>query len=66
MLFSRLNDSSIVVRIVAINVLTNLILHDMIKVKGHVSEMAKCIADENTQISMLAKRFFQELSKKVR
>ena len=53
------------VRIYAIKVLTNLILNDMIKVKGHVSEMAKCIADENQRISTLAKRFFQELSKKV-
>ena len=61
----RLNDQSTMVRIYAIKVLTNLILHDMIKVKGHVSEMAKCIADEDTQIAMLAKRFFQELSKKV-
>ena len=61
----RLTDKSNVVRIYAIKVLTNLIMNDMIKVKGHVSEMAKCICDENDRISMLAKQFFQELSKKV-
>uniref|UniRef100_H2ZI72 Condensin complex subunit 1 C-terminal domain-containing protein n=1 Tax=Ciona savignyi TaxID=51511 RepID=H2ZI72_CIOSA len=36
----------------------------MIKVKGHVSEMARCIVDENEKIVALAKRFFQELAKK--
>ncbi|CAK8698150.1 unnamed protein product [Clavelina lepadiformis] len=63
-IYARLTDKSNVVRIYAIKVLTNLILNDMIKVKGHVSEMAKCICDENDRISMLAKQFFQELSKK--
>jgi len=53
------------VRVYGIKVLTSLILNDMIKVKGHVSEMARCIVDENERIAALAKKFFQELSKKV-
>jgi condensin complex subunit 1 len=45
-------------------VLTHLILNDMIKVKGEISEMAVCIEDEDTRIADLAKLFFHELAKK--
>lgn len=61
----RLNDSSVMVRIFAVKVLTNLILNDMIKVKGHVSEMARCLVDENERISILVRKFFKDLAKKV-
>ncbi len=47
-------------------VLTHLILNDMVKVKGQISELATCIVDEDTQIANLAKLFFHELAKKVR
>ena len=47
-------------------VLTHLILNDMVKVKGQISEMATCIVDPEERIASLAKRFFFELSKKVR
>uniref|UniRef100_F6PWP3 Condensin complex subunit 1 n=1 Tax=Ciona intestinalis TaxID=7719 RepID=F6PWP3_CIOIN len=63
-IYARLNDKSVMVKVYATKVLTNLILNDMIKVKGHVSEMARCIVDENEKISAIAKRFFQELAKK--
>lgn len=46
-------------------VLTHLILNDMIKVKGQISEMAICIVDHDERISSLAKLFFNELAKKV-
>jgi condensin complex subunit 1 len=45
-------------------VLTHLILNGMIKVKGQLGEMAKCIEDSETRISDLAKMFFKELSTK--
>ena len=47
-------------------VLTHLILNDMVKVKGQISEMATCLEDKDSRISDLAKLFFLELSKKVR
>ena len=47
-------------------VLTHLILNDMVKVKGQISEMATCLEDKDNRISDLAKLFFLELSKKVR
>ena len=45
-------------------VLTHLILNGMVKVKGQMGEMAKCVEDEDERISNLAKLFFQELSTK--
>ena len=46
-------------------VLTHLILNDMVKVKGQISEMATCLEDKDARIADLAKLFFLELSKKV-
>jgi len=45
-------------------VLTHLILNGMIKVKGQLGEMAKCVEDPETRIADLAKLFFKELSGK--
>lgn len=45
-------------------VLTHLILNGMIKVKGQLGEMAKCLEDPDPRISDLAKLFFTELSTK--
>jgi hypothetical protein len=45
-------------------VLTHLILNGMIKVKGQLGEMAKCIEDPSPRIGDLARLFFKELSTK--
>lgn len=45
-------------------VLTHLILNGMIKVKGQLGEMAKCLEDSEPRIADLAKLFFTELSTK--
>lgn len=45
-------------------VLTHLILNAMIKVKGQLGEMAKCLEDQDLRIQDLAKLFFKELSTK--
>jgi condensin complex subunit 1 len=45
-------------------VLTHLILNGMIKVKGQLGEMAKCIEDEDQRIRDLARLFFSQLSTK--
>lgn len=63
-LYARLKDESSLVRIYAVKVLSNLILNDMVKVKGHVSEMARCTVDRDENIMMLTKKFFTELSTK--
>lgn len=63
-LYARLRDESSHVRKNTLMVLTHLILNDMVKVKGQISEMATCLEDKDSRISDLAKLFFLELSKK--
>ncbi|EDO34797.1 predicted protein, partial [Nematostella vectensis] len=63
-LYARLRDESPHVRKNTMMVLTHLILNDMVKVKGNISEMATCLEDENKRIADLAKLFFHELAKK--
>jgi hypothetical protein len=46
-------------------IMTRLILNDMVKVKGQISEMATCLEDDDPRIAELARSFFSELSKKV-
>ncbi|TPX42544.1 hypothetical protein SeMB42_g05088 [Synchytrium endobioticum] len=63
-LYKRLNDPDEAVKKNTLMVLTHLILNGMVKVKGQISEMAKCLEDENQRISDLAKLFFTELASK--
>jgi len=53
------------VRKTAVTILTHLILNDMLKVKGQISEMAICLEDKQEKISSSAKRLFSELARKV-
>ncbi|KAJ8790884.1 hypothetical protein J1605_020978 [Eschrichtius robustus] len=63
-LYARLRDPAQQVRKTAGLVMTHLILKDMVKVKGQVSEMAVLLVDPAPQIAALAKNFFSELSRK--
>ncbi|KAG2156915.1 non-SMC mitotic condensation complex subunit 1-domain-containing protein [Suillus bovinus] len=63
-LYKGLSDEDLVVKKNTLMVLTHLILNGMIKVKGQLGEMAKCLEDEELRISDLAKLFFTELSTK--
>ncbi|XP_037016012.2 condensin complex subunit 1 isoform X1 [Artibeus jamaicensis] len=63
-LYARLRDPAQQVRKTAGLVMTHLILKDMVKVKGQVSEMAVLLIDPAPQIAALAKTFFNELSHK--
>jgi hypothetical protein len=63
-MYACLRDHSPLVRANTITVLTHLILNDMIKVKGQISDMALCIMDDVEKISNMAKLFFTELSRK--
>ncbi|KAM7260107.1 hypothetical protein ACFE04_015848 [Oxalis oulophora] len=63
-MYTRLRDSSVSVRKNAVLVLSHLILNDMMKVKGHINEMAIRVEDDDERISNLVKLFFHELSKK--
>ncbi|KAI1792515.1 non-SMC mitotic condensation complex subunit 1-domain-containing protein [Ganoderma leucocontextum] len=63
-LYKGLGDSDMVVKKNTLMVLTHLILNGMVKVKGQMGEMAKCVENEDERISNLAKLFFDELSSK--
>lgn len=63
-LYNRLSDPDTLVKKNAVMVLTHLILNGMVKVKGQISEMAKCLEDTDQRIADLAKLFFTELASK--
>lgn len=63
-LYAGLTDRDLTVKKNTLMVLTHLILNGMIKVKGQLGEMAKCIEDDDKRISDLARLFFEELSTK--
>lgn len=50
----------------AVTVLTQLVLKDVLKVKGQVSEVAVLLIDSERHIASLALNFFNELATKVR
>lgn len=63
-MYRGLSDRNLVVKKNTLMVLTHLILNGMIKVKGQLGEMAKCLEDPDQRIADLAKLFFTELSTK--
>lgn len=52
------------VRRTCVQMLSNLIMREMIRVKGQVSELALCIIDEDKQIRQDTKEFFNQLAQK--
>ncbi|NWY64878.1 CND1 protein, partial [Erithacus rubecula] len=63
-LYARLRDPCPSVRQTAALVMTHLILKDMVKVKGQVSEMATLLIDPEEAIVGVAQNFFGELANK--
>jgi len=63
-LYGRLRDDSPIVKRTTLNVLTHLILNDMVKVKGQISDIALCIIDPDQRISSMSRMFFTEFSRK--
>uniref|UniRef100_A0A8C4S641 Condensin complex subunit 1 n=1 Tax=Erpetoichthys calabaricus TaxID=27687 RepID=A0A8C4S641_ERPCA len=63
-LYARLRDESSSVRKTAVIVMTHLILKDLVKVKGQISEMAVLLNDGDPEITSLAYNFFNELASK--
>lgn len=59
-----MEDSSVEVRQCAVKMLSYLILQEMVRVRGQVSGLAKCCVDADSNIRMMAKLFFKQLSQK--
>ena len=63
-LYAPLGDTDLGVRRTALQVLSHLILNDMVKVKGKISDICVCLEDDDSRIKGLASLFFDELSKR--
>lgn len=60
----RLKDDNLTVRSTCVRMLSNLILGEMIRVKGQVAQLALCMVDENDLIRADTKQLFKDLSQK--
>ncbi|KAJ2798464.1 condensin complex non-SMC subunit Cnd1, partial [Coemansia guatemalensis] len=63
-LYGPLHDSDTRVKKTTLMVLTHLILNGMVKVKGQLGEIAKCLEDKDQRVADMARLFFSELSTK--
>ncbi|KAK8183630.1 condensin [Phyllosticta capitalensis] len=63
-LYRRLDDHDVSVKRTCLMTLTFLILAGQVKVKGQLSEMAKCLEDDDKRIADMARMFFSELATK--
>lgn len=63
-LYRRLNDREASVKRTCLMTLTFLILAGQVKVKGQLSEMAKCLEDNDKNIADMSRMFFSELATK--
>ncbi|QDZ24827.1 subunit 1 of condensin complex [Chloropicon primus] len=63
-IYQVLEDQDTKVRKHALMVLSHLILNDMLKVKGHVSRIARLLLDSDKRTASFAELFFHELSRK--
>ncbi|XP_077268187.1 CAP-D2 condensin subunit isoform X3 [Temnothorax americanus] len=63
-IYGRLRDRDVNVRRTCVRMLSSLIMREMIRVKGQVSELALCVIDEDEQIRRHTKEFFVQLAQK--
>ncbi|XP_034178146.2 condensin complex subunit 1-like isoform X3 [Osmia lignaria lignaria] len=63
-IYGRLRDENITVRRSCFRVLSSLILREMLRVRGKISELAVCIVDHDEQLRKDARQFFKVLSQK--
>lgn len=63
-LYATLLESDVTVRLTAVKMLSHLILQEMIRVRGQLSDMAICIVDPNEDICKVTKEFFKAIKDK--
>lgn len=63
-LYSTLHEQNDELRLTAVKMLSHLILHEMIRVKGQISDLALCIVDPNDEIKGITQQFFKEIAHK--
>lgn len=63
-LYSTLHDKDNELRLTTVKILAHLISHEMILVRGQISDLAICIVDENLEIKTITQQFFKEIANK--
>ncbi|CAK82190.1 unnamed protein product (macronuclear) [Paramecium tetraurelia] len=63
-LFDGLSNQDFIVKQTSLNMLSHLILNDMIKIKREITDIAILLTDPDENIQQSAKRFFFQLQKK--
>ncbi|XP_065073141.1 condensin complex subunit 1 isoform X2 [Ochlerotatus camptorhynchus] len=63
-MYATLHEKNVELRLNAVKMLSNLILHEMIRVKGQISDLAMCIVDVEKEIRTITEQFFKEIANK--
>jgi condensin complex subunit 1 len=63
-LYATLHEQNTELRLTAVKMLSHLILHEMIRVKGQISDLAMCIVDPAEEIRTMTQQFFKEIAHK--
>jgi condensin complex subunit 1 len=63
-LYSTLHEKDNELRLTAVKILAHLISHEMILVKGQISDLALCLVDEKQEIRVITEQFFKEIANK--
>ncbi|PZC81431.1 hypothetical protein B5X24_HaOG212636 [Helicoverpa armigera] len=63
-IYHILSDEELEVRQCAVKMLSFLVLHEMVRVKGQIADMALCCADKDARVASMTKLFFKNLSQK--
>ncbi|XP_017868110.1 PREDICTED: condensin complex subunit 1 [Drosophila arizonae] len=62
--YAQLHEENTELRLTAVKMLSHLILHEMIRVKGQIADLALCIVDESDEIKNITQQFFKEIANK--
>ncbi|XP_067627986.1 condensin complex subunit 1 [Eurosta solidaginis] len=62
--YSTLHEKNTELRLTAVKMLSHLILHEMIRVKGQIADLAMCIVDPDDEIKNITQQFFKEIANK--
>ncbi|ETN65880.1 condensin [Anopheles darlingi] len=63
-MYATLYEQDAELRLTAVKMLSYLILHEMIRVKGQISDLALCIVDKVQEIRTITEQFFKEIANK--
>lgn len=62
--YSQLHEEDTELRLTAVKMLSHLILHEMVRVKGQIADLALCIVDKSDEIRNITQQFFKEIANK--